>query len=535
MSRQTTAPAEERLEFEALLVDTSAALISAAPAAIDTAVEGALERLRAFFDVDRAGLLTVSHDRHGVSITHEAYGPGVPHVPTTFELERLFPWSYRLAVVEQRAVVVPRVADLPPEAAADRASWTRFGAGSNLTVPVASGGVVTHLVSLGAVGRERPWPVDFIPRVRLLGEMCVSAVLRARIVRELQGALDEARRLKDFIEQENVQLRREIAGPVVSGIVSSASGAMRQVLQLAAQVAATDATVLITGETGTGKERVASFIHEGSARAARHMVRVNCSAIPAALIESELFGREKGAYTGALTRQIGRFELAHGSTLFLDEIGDLSLEIQVKLLRVLQERTIERLGSPSPVPVDVRIIAATNRDLGAAVRAGTFRSDLFYRLNVFPLVVPPLRARREDIPALVETLLAELSPAIRKRFTGVTPASLQALSAYEWPGNVRELRNALERAMILAQGPTLTVDVPGEPARQASRRPPGDGHPRSAGGLREWERERITQVLLETGWRIRGAKGAAAVLDLKPTTLEKRMVRLGIRRPSAAP
>jgi transcriptional regulator with GAF, ATPase, and Fis domain len=265
---------------------------------------------------------------------------------------------------------------------------------------------------------------------------------------------------------------------------------------------------------------------------------VNCSAIPSALIESELFGRERGAYTGALARQIGRFELAQGSTIFLDEIGDLPIEVQVKLLRVLQERTIERLGSPAPIAVDVRIIAATNRDLDAAVRAGTFRSDLFYRLNVFPIIVPPLRERRDDIPALVETLVRELGVVMRKRFTAVDRPSLDALSRYDWPGNVRELRNVLERSMILSSGPTLRVEVPAAASMATVAAAP---EPRpmlpparpEAGGLRAWERDQILLVLHDTGWRIRGPHGAAAVLGLKPTTLEKRMARLGIQRPSA--
>ena len=202
-------------------------------------------------------------------------------------------------------------------------------------------------------------------------------------------------------------------------------------------MAPTTSTVLLLGETGTGKERFAAYIHQASPRRGHHMVRVNCSAIPSSLIESELFGREKGAYTGALSKQIGRFELAHGSTIFLDEIGDLPLDVQVKLLTVLQERTIERLGSPTRINVNVRIIAATNRDLEAAVRQGTFRSDLYYRLNVFPIVVPPLRERREDIPALVETLVEELGVQMRKRFTAVDPSSIEALARYDWPGNVR--------------------------------------------------------------------------------------------------
>jgi transcriptional regulator with GAF, ATPase, and Fis domain len=261
-------------------------------------------------------------------------------------------------------------------------------------------------------------------------------------------------------------------------LIEGRSPAIRRALSMADQVAATTSTVLLFGETGTGKERFASYIHQASPRRGHHMVRVNCSAIPSALIESELFGREKGAYTGALTKQIGRFELAHGSTLFLDEIGDLPMEVQIKLLRVLQERTIERLGSPASIAVDVRIIAATHRDLEAASREGTFRSDLYYRLNVFPIVVPPLRERREDIPALVETLVEELGDSMRKRFVSIDAASIDALARYAWPGNIRELRNVVERAMILAPGPD------GRPAacdrRRASRSEDTGGEPRLA-------------------------------------------------------
>ncbi len=395
-------PAQARLEFETLIADTSASFITAAPDDIDAVVNAAFERLRVFFGVDRAGLLHVADDRVVVRLGHAAYGPGVPRVPHTFELDRLFPWTNRRAVNEQQPVVMRRLADLPPEAATDRATYQRMGVISNLTVPIVSGSEVTHLVAMGSLHGEKEWPLEYVPRVRLMGEMIVGALLRAQMVADVRAAHGDLQRMRELVEQENVYLRKEMAQQSVSGSITGRSPAIRRVLTLASQVAVTDATVLLTGETGTGKERFASFIHEESARRSRHMVRVNCSAIPSALIESELFGREKGAYTGALTRQAGRFELAHGSTLFLDEIGDLPLEVQVKLLRVLQERTIERLGNPTPVPVDVRIVAATNRDLDAAVGAGTFRSDLFYRLNVFPIVIPPLRERRDDIPTLVE-------------------------------------------------------------------------------------------------------------------------------------
>jgi transcriptional regulator with GAF, ATPase, and Fis domain len=285
-------------------------------------------------------------------------------------------------------------------------------------------------------------------------------------------------------------------------------------------VAATDSTVLLTGETGTGKEMLAATIHERSLRASKPMVKVNCAAIPETLIESELFGREKGAYTGALTRQVGRFELAHGSTLFLDEVGELPLDVQVKLLRVLEERQVQRLGSSKPVLVDVRIIAATNRDLGKAVHENRFRDDLFYRLNVFPIFVPPLRERPEDVPLLVQSFVHDFALSIGKAIEAVDKDSIEALQCYSWPGNVRELRNIVERAVILATGPRLYISAPSDSA--------DDGRPSML--HLDNEREHIRRVLDMTGWRVRGKGGAAEVLGLKPNTLDYKIARLGLTR-----
>jgi formate hydrogenlyase transcriptional activator len=254
--------------------------------------------------------------------------------------------------------------------------------------------------------------------------------------------------------------RHEIAGADNEGPVVSRSKGMRRALDKANQVARTNATVLLLGETGVGKEVLAQAIHYASPRRSQPMVRVNCAAIPTTLIESEMFGHERGAFTGALSRQLGRFELADGSTLFLDEIGDMPLEVQVKLLRVLEERTIERLGSSRSFKIDVRIIAATNRDLQQAVNDGSFRRDLYYRLNVFPIRIPPLRERRSDIPALAWKFVDDLSPRIGRRIESISRESLRELERYSWPGNIRELRNVIERAMIVAKGPVLTPLVP---------------------------------------------------------------------------
>ena len=298
------------------------------------------------------------------------------------------------------------------------------------------------------------------------------------------------------------------------------SRAIADVHALVQQVAATDSTVLLLGETGTGKELFASLIHDLSVRRTRPMVRVNCAAIPATLIESELFGRERGAFTDAIARQVGRFELADRSTIFLDEIGDLPPEVQVKLLRVLEDRQIERLGSPKTIPVDVRIIAATHRKLEERVADGSFRSDLFYRLNVFPMHVPPLRDRTEDIPALVWHFVREFSEAFHKRIDSIPPATMAQLTRHPWPGNVRELRNVIERAMVVATGPQLTIPTPRAVSRDMS----------CSAKLADVQKAHIHDVLESVGWRIRGAGGAADRLGLRPTTLETRMMKLGLFR-----
>jgi len=298
---------------------------------------------------------------------------------------------------------------------------------------------------------------------------------------------------------------------------------MKKVLMQASQVARTDSSVLILGETGTGKALLARAIHDMSARKNRPMVSVNCAALPPTLIENELFGREKGAFTGALTRMAGRFEVADGSTLFLDEIGELPLELQAKLLRVIEEGTFERLGSTKALHVDVRLITATNRDLAREVEGGRFRNDLFYRLNVFPIVIPPLRERTEDIPLLVWAFVAEFQKKMGKRIDNIPKKTMDTLQSYEWPGNGRELRNVIERAMIVSSGKTLEVFFP-ETAEAASS---GEGEL----NLQDMERRHIISVLKRTSWHVTGKGGAAEILGLKGTTLQSKMKKLGITRP----
>jgi formate hydrogenlyase transcriptional activator len=326
------------------------------------------------------------------------------------------------------------------------------------------------------------------------------------------------------LHDENLYLPREAQELLGSGILVGKSAAVRCVLEQIQQVAATDSTVLLLGETGTGKELFATYIHELSGRRGRTMVRVNCSAIPATLMESELFGHEKGAFTGALARRMGRFELADHSTIFLDEIGDLPAEIQVKLLRVLEERQIERLGNSKPIHVDVRIIAATHRNLERRIAEGAFREDLFYRLNVFPIQVPPLRDRVEDIPLLMWRFVEQFGKAFGKQIEAIPRDNLSLLERYSWPGNIRELRNVVERAVIVAKGTRLSIALPA----------PSYTTEKQSAKLTDVEKEHIRTVLESTGWRIRGFGGAAERLGLRPTTLETRMAKLGLTRPKAS-
>ena len=350
--------------------------------------------------------------------------------------------------------------------------------------------------------------------------------------------ISDRRRHEEQLTSDRDYLRRELEGGVASEIVGSSSG-IRHMKERVAMVAGTNTTVLITGETGTGKELVARAIHEASPRHERLLVKVNCAAISAGLVESELFGHEKGAFTGAVGKHKGRFELAHGGTLFLDEIGELPLETQVKLLRVLQEREFERVGGNETIRVDVRVVAATNRNLPQLVARGQFREDLYYRLNVFPVALPPLRERAEDIPPLVNTFLARYARQAGKRIEEVSPEAMWRLLAYKWPGNVRELQNVIERAVVFARHRVLDLDAlpdlsapPSSPLTVTAAAVPADMSPPRT--IAEVERWYVEQVLTETRWVIEGERGAARRLGLHPNTLRSRLKRWGVMRPHNA-
>jgi formate hydrogenlyase transcriptional activator len=340
-------------------------------------------------------------------------------------------------------------------------------------------------------------------------------------------AFQEIAALNDRLHRENVYLEEEVRAENNFGDIVGESVALRRVLKEVETVAPTDSTVLIRGETGTGKELIARALHELSPRQGRTFVKLNCAAMPTGLLESELFGHEKGAFTGAICQKAGRFELAHQGTLFLDEVGDIPPELQPKLLRVLQEQEFERLGSTRTIKVDVRLVAATNRDLARMVADGTFRADLYYRLNVFPVVMPPLRERPEDIPRLVRHFTQRFARRMGRRIETIPTAVMDALVRYPWPGNVRELQNVIERAVILSPSPSLQIP-PGElqPAATQAAAPAS-----AAVTLADAEREHILGALREAGWVVGGPKGAAARLGMKRSTLLKKMQKLGISRP----
>jgi formate hydrogenlyase transcriptional activator len=348
-------------------------------------------------------------------------------------------------------------------------------------------------------------------------------------------AYAEIRRLKDELEAENLVLREEIDQESMFEEIVGSSRALREVLARVEKVARTDSTVLITGETGTGKELIARAIHRRSHRAARALIKVNCAALPEALIASELFGHEKGAFTGALAQRIGRFELASGGSIFLDEIGELPADLQVALLRVLQEGEFERVGGAHTIRTDARVITATNRDLAAGVAAGRFRQDLFYRLNVFPIAMPPLRSRKDDIPMLVEYFASRYAARLGKKLETIDRATMEQLVAYPWPGNVRELQNVIERAAILAEDGVLRVEegdlhhhhAP-HTAEERKASHPHAAPAVSTRGLRDQEKQLIEAALARCHGQISGARGAAAQLGLPPTTLESMIKRHGI-------
>jgi PAS domain S-box-containing protein len=418
---------------------------------------------------------------------------------------------------------------------------------SYLGVPMLDreGRVMGHIAILD----DKPMNRDqhAIDLVKIFAARAAAELKRQRAETQLQAALQQVQALQKKLEAENVYLQEEISKEHNFEEIVGNSRAIVEVFDRVETVAPTDSTVLITGETGCGKELIARAIHSHGSRKHRPLVKLNCGAIPTGLVESELFGHMKGAFTGALERRTGRFELADGGTLFLDEVSELPLETQVKLLRVLQEHEFEPLGSSRTIKVNVRVIAASNRDLEKAVQEGRFRADLYYRLNVLPIVLPPLRQRRSDIPLLTVFFVERFARQFGKQITGIAQDTMDLLSRYDWPGNIRELQNVVERAVVLSRGPILKLGADLLPSASAAMASTdeiaglGLGHQQShdaigdSSSLEQVERRHIQSVLQKTDWVIEGERGAAKILDLHPNTLRSRIKKLGIERASVTP
>jgi transcriptional regulator with GAF, ATPase, and Fis domain len=512
----------EDARFTRFLGEISARFAEVPADRMDEAITRTLERLVHTLRTDRATFYQLDTETRTIVTQHQWAGSGVLLDATNAASS--LPW-YRAKILAGEPIVVGDVDALPPEADAERAYARRIGMKSNLTIPLSVGGRLISVVATGSFRETRPWSPDDVERVRIVGQILANAVDRKCREVQLRQSLDEIRALKDQLAAENVALREELESPHDFDEIVGESAALKRALARVAQVAPADSTVLLLGETGTGKELLARAVHDRSPRRGKSIIKVNCAAIPSTLIESELFGHEKGAFTGALATKLGRFELASGGTIFLDEIGDLGLDLQSKLLRVLQEGEFERVGSSQTRRVDVRVVAATHSDLQTAVEEGRFRADLYYRLNVFPIRVPPLRERREDIPLLVWWFIHRRQARIGRHIERVPRLAMERLKAYAWPGNVRELENVVERALILSPGSTLSLDESFAAAPASRRGPSGTGDT-----IQAVERAHLAAILERCGGRVEGPGNAAETLGLNASTLRSRMKKLGIRR-----
>ena len=531
--KRQTEEVEQRLAFEKLILEISTSFSNVSADTIDSVLNQGLKKLGKFVHADRCGLVRRIGLTDDFPVSHLWMSSNLPSdqvlpMPDAEEkrINKVFPWVTE-QIKKKKTVALESFENLPKDAGELREWADSINLRSLLLLPLIVDNEAVAFLGIDSFRTDIKWTEENVQRLRLLGDSLINAVLRVESQAELKKAYQTEKQLKSKLQRENVYLRSQVEKKANTDEIIGDSVEINQLLEHAKQVAQTDSTVLILGETGTGKELLAEAIHSMSERQTQTMIKVNCAALPANLIESELFGREKGAYTGAMSSQLGRFELANESTLFLDEIGDLPLELQSKLLRVLQEGTFEMLGSNKVVEVDTRIIAATNHDLKNMVKEGLFRKDLYYRINVFPLTVPPLRERREDIPLLVWAFINEFNKTMGRSVSKVKDQDMNSLKTANWPGNVRELRNIVERSMILSTTNVLNL-------RKTFDDQSSDEQKGYAVGdkLAAVERSHILKTLEHTGWRVSGKHGAASILGLKSTTLVARMKKLDISRPN---
>ncbi len=510
---------EDCVKFEKLLFELIISFMNAPAEQIDQRVEQTLQQIGELSGLDRTDFAQINKENGKLQVTHSWTAKGVVSIRGMFA-EEGFPLLTRLLTSKNKEILFENPHDLPEESLTDSQSFEKVGIKSGLMIPYFCKGKFVCVVCLGTHASFNPqWSERLVQRLKLIAEIISHAMIRKETDLELQDSFLKIEALKKQLHKENISLKKEIESIQAHTKIIGGSNATQKMLEKIRQVGKTGSSVLITGETGVGKSLVAAAIHRCSLRKKRAMLTVNCAALPSSLVEGELFGREKGAYTGALTKQIGRFEIADGSTIFLDEIGEMSLELQVKLLRVLEEGEFERLGSSKTLYTDMRVITATNQNLAKKIKEEKFREDLYFRLNVFPIHVAPLREREDDIMALAWFFIQQLSASMGRQIDTIAKDSIDAIKSYSWPGNVRELRNVIERAFIVDTGRELQVTLP----NTDQSGPLLD--------LKTHEREYILKVINSCNWRIRGHKGAAEILGLKPTTLYSRMKKLDIKRP----
>jgi formate hydrogenlyase transcriptional activator len=513
---------QERLRFQELVSRISAKFIHPSEDEFEQTVQNALTEIALYFEVDAVRLYRLSLQGDVLELRNSWRSPSLaPPKEMPGLHKRKYP-NFAAHYSKGESVLFSRYDDSPdwPEM---RDVLKFLGVKAGLGVPLEVDGSGVDIFAMDKVLKEHVWPEGIIEHSKAIGRVMLGVMRRREAELELLENHEEIKTLKDQLVQENIYLRQEARGDYQHDKIIGDSEAIKDALAKVRQVGDTDTTVLITGETGTGKELFAQAIHDLSSRKNSVMIKLNCAALPPTLVEGELFGREKGAYTGAMTSQVGRFELANGSTIFLDEIGELTPDLQVKLLRVIEDGTYERLGSSNTVSTDVRIIAATNSDLEKMISEGRFREDLYYRLNVFPIRVPPLRERPSDVPQLAWTFIRELEAWMGKRIQTIPENVMVGLIGYSWPGNVRELRNVIEHAMILSPGPVLQAHLPEDKTAMATEETHGMT-------LDEVNRRHILRALVETNWRIQGKDGAAQLMGVKPNTLRSRMEKLGIKK-----
>jgi formate hydrogenlyase transcriptional activator len=517
---------QARLDFEIIISELSSEFINLGIDDIDLQVTRALMRIGAHMHVDRVFLFQFNPPRTEFTITHLWESPGTSKDETVrgVVVKIFFPWL-SLSLIEGRDIIVNDSVELDrDETRCEYDYCRRIGIQSFVILPIQVEGEPLCAIGLDALHVKRQWSPMIIERLRLLGEIFANAIARKKSEELFRKSCYEIKQLKEQLEAYNDGLRAEIKLEHDFENIIGNSDAIKYILSRVEQITDTDATVLVTGETGTGKELIVRAIHEKSSRAHRPLIKVNCAAIPETLIESELFGHVKGAFTDARSKKPGRFELADKATLFLDEIGEMPLALQSKLLQFVEYGEFAPLGGTQTLSTDVRIIVATNRNLENEVKKGTFREDLWYRINVFPITVPPLRQRLDDIALLVHCFVAACNKHYGKSVTIIPESCLQDLRNHSWPGNVRELKHVVERAVLSSSTDVLVLD--------GCYKSPKPAALKTIQSLAEMERQHIVLALNATGWKVEGSAGAAERLDINPATLRSRMKKLGITKPA---